>query len=120
MQADLRAFLQVLEQHGKLLRLRRLVDPRTELAALILEAERRHQAVLFEHVTGSNLPCVANVVGDREMLGLALNVPPEEVVSTFLSRSQQRIRPIRRDSGPVQEVVESGDEVDVRKLPLVV
>lgn len=120
MQADLRAFLQVLEQHGKLLRLRRLVDPRTELAALILEAERRHQAVLFESVTGSNLPCVANVVGDREMLGLALNVPPEEVVSTFLSRSQQRIRPIRRDSGPVQEVVESGDEVDVRKLPLVV
>lgn len=120
MQADLRAFLQVLEQHGKLLRLPRPVHPRTELAALITEAERRGQAVLFESVAGSAIPCVANVVGDRTMLGLALGVRPEAVVPTFLARSRQRIPPVVVGDAPVQEVVRTGEDVDLRRLPLVV
>lgn len=120
MQADLRAFLQVLEQHGKLLRLPRPVRPHTELAALIIEAERRGQAVLFESVAGSAIPCVANVVGDRTMLGLALGCQPEEVVSAVLARSRQRIPPLVVGDAPVQEVVHTGEDVDLRRLPLVV
>ncbi len=120
MQPDLRAFLKVLEQNGRLLRLSRAVHPHTEIAALILQAQQRHQAVLFENVIGSPMPVVSNVVGDRGMLGLALGVPPKDAVTTFLARSRRRIPPVMVDDAPVQEVVQVGDDVDLRSLSLVV
>ncbi len=120
MQSDLRSFLDVLERHGRLVRLSRAVHPHTQAAALIFEAQERHQAVLFENVVGSTMPVVANVVGDRESLALALGVPPEEVVPTFLARSRQRIPPVLVNAAPVQEVVQTGEQVDLRRLPLVV
>ncbi len=120
MQADLRSFLASLNEHGKLLRLTRPVDPRTQLAELILLAERRGQAVLFENVAGAAVPCVANVVGDRDMLGLALGVPGQDVLHTFMARSQHRLPPVLVRDAPVQEVVRQGDQVDLGQLPLAV
>src|SRR5262249_24864491 len=120
MQADLRSHLALLERHGKLVRVPRSVDPATELAALIIEAEQRRQAILFESVRGSAMPCVANVVGDRAMMGLGLGVPPDAAVATFLERSQRRIPPVVVREAPVQEVVQTGDAVDLRRLPLIV
>lgn len=120
MQPDMRAFLNTLEQNGRLVRLPRPVNPRAELAALIFEAQKHHQAVLFEKVAGSTMPVAANLVGDRVMLALALGVQPNEAVSTFLERSRQRIPPMIVDDAPVQEVVRLGNGVDLRRLPLVI
>src|SRR5439155_3542031 len=120
MQADLRACLARLEAHERLLRVRRPVDPRTELAALITEAERRGRAILFESVVGSTMPVVANVVGGRRLLALGLGVPPEALVPTFLEWSRRRIPPVVVGDAPVQEVVRTGADVDLRGLPLVV
>ena len=120
MQPDLRAFLEVLERHGKLVRLTRPVHPHTELGALVIEAERRGRAVLFETVQGSPMRVAANVAGDRAMLSLALGVEPRAAVPTFLERSRRRIPPVTVTGAPVQEVVLTGDQVDVRGLPLVV
>jgi UbiD family decarboxylase len=120
MQPDLRSHLALLERHGKLVHVPRPVDPGTELAALIIEAERRRQAILFESVRGSAMPCVANVVGDRTMLGLALGVPSEGAVATFLERSRRRIpAAVVGGEAPVQEVVQTGDAIDLRRLPLI-
>jgi 2,5-furandicarboxylate decarboxylase 1 len=118
MAADLRSFLETLEQHGKLLRLRKPVDPARQLAELIFMAQERGQAVLFESVVGSAWPCVANVVGDRTMLGLALGVAPEAAVAAFGARSRERRPPVLVSQAPVQEVVQRGQEVDLRQLPL--
>jgi 2,5-furandicarboxylate decarboxylase 1 len=120
MQGDLRAFLDVLDRHGRLVRLSRTVHPHTELGALVIEAERRGQAVLFESVEGSATRVVANVVGDRTMLALALGVEPGEAVPAFLERSRRRIPPALVGKAPAQDIVQTGDEVDVRRLPLVV
>jgi 2,5-furandicarboxylate decarboxylase 1 len=119
-QPDLRDFLAILEGHGKLLRVPRPVDPRTELAALILEAERRGRAVRFDAVRDATMPVVANVVGDRSMLALALGVPPEDAVATFAARAARRIPPLLVTDAPVKEVVHVGPDVDLRRLPLVV
>ena len=102
MQPDLRSHLALLEQHGKLVRVSRPVDPGTELAALIIEAERRGQAVLFESVRDSAMPCVANVVGDHAMVGLGLGVPPETAVAAFLERSRRRVPPVVVQNAPAQ------------------
>jgi 2,5-furandicarboxylate decarboxylase 1 len=120
MQADLRSFLALLQEHGKLIRLTRPVDPRTQLAELIFLAERRRQAVLFEAVTSAGVPCVANVIGDREMLGLALGVRPEDILPTYRARSQQPIPPVIVRQAPVQEVVRRGAEIDLGRLPLAI
>jgi 2,5-furandicarboxylate decarboxylase 1 len=120
MQPDLRAFLDVLDRHDRLVRLSRTVHPHTELGALVIEAERRGQAVLFESVEGSAMRVVANVVGDRTMLALALGVEPGEAVPAFLERSRRRIPPALAGKAPAQDIVLTGDEVDVRRLPLVV
>ncbi len=120
MQSDLRAFVDLLDRDGRLLRLTRAVHAHTELAALILQAQQRHQAVLFENVVDSSMPVVANVVGDRAMLGLALGVRPEQAVTTFLARSRQRIPPVMVADSPAQEVVHLNEDVDLGRLPLVV
>jgi UbiD family decarboxylase len=120
MQADLRTFLDILERHGRLARLSRPVHPHTEIGALVLEAERRGQAVLFESVRGSAMRAVGNVVGDRTMLALALGVAPGEAVPAFLERSRRRLPPTLVAEAPVRDVVLTGDAVDVRGLPLVV
>jgi UbiD family decarboxylase len=120
MQPDLREFLGILERHAKLLRVPRPVDPRTELAALILEAERRGRAIRFDQVRGSGMPVVANVVGDRAMLALALDTPTDQVVATFAARAARRIPPVLVPHGPVKEVVLAGADVDLRRLPQIV
>ena len=120
MQPDLRSHLALLERHGKLLRVPRSVDPGTELAALIIAAEQQRRAVLFESIRGSVMPCVANVVGDRAMVGLGLGVPPETAVAAFLERSRRRVPPVVVQNAPAQEVVHTGGTVDLRRLPLIV
>jgi UbiD family decarboxylase len=120
MQPDLRTFLDVLARHDRLLRLSRPVDPHTELGALVLEAERRGRAVLFESVRGSAMRVVGNIVGDRTTLALGLGVDTGAAVPAFLERSRRRLPPVLVGDAPVQEVVATGDRVDVRRLPLVV
>jgi UbiD family decarboxylase len=120
MQADLRSFLGQLESRGLLLRLSKPADPRREVGELMLQADRRRQAVLFERLVDSPLSCVANIAGTREMLGLALGVDARDVLPTFIERSRQRLEPRLVSSAPVQADVRVGDEADLRRLPLVV
>jgi 2,5-furandicarboxylate decarboxylase 1 len=120
MQPDMRSFIKLLDEHGKLLRLTRPVDPAAELGELILQAQQRGKAVLFESVKESSMPCVANIVGSREMLGLALGIPPGKAVPHFLERSTQRVEPVIVESGPAQEVVQLGDDVNLRRFPQIV
>jgi UbiD family decarboxylase len=120
MQADLRSFLAVLEARGLLLRIRRPVDPHTELATLVTQAERRGQAILFEAVARSTTRVTANVVGGRTLLALGLGLAPSALVPTFLARSRERIAPVIVGDAPVQEVVETGRDVDLRRLPLAI
>ena len=119
MPADLRTFLRLLEGHGRLQRLTKPVDPATEVAALMMEADRRRQAVLFESVKGSEIPCVANIVGGRELLSLGLGVEPGKAVRYFLGKLNERIPSVTVADGPVQEVVKTGGEVDLNEFPLV-
>ncbi len=63
----MRDYLQQLARDGELLEINRPVDPRHELAAVTLAAQRRgHQALRFNQVIGSALPVVTNLYTDRE------------------------------------------------------
>ena len=120
MPRDLRSFLAELAERDLLVRVTREVDPATEAARLMDDAERGGVAVLFERVRGSELPLVYNLVGSRAALGVAVGVEPREAARRFREALAARVEPVRVDDAPVQEVVATGDDADLRSLPLVV
>ncbi|MDQ7029557.1 MAG: menaquinone biosynthesis decarboxylase [Ardenticatenia bacterium] len=74
----LRSFIQVLERHGELVRVRVPVSPEleiTEITDRVSKAPPEHnKALLFEHVTGSDVPLLINMFGSKKRIELALNV----------------------------------------------
>lgn len=62
---ELRRLTAELEARGQLLRVRRTVDPRFEVSAVIRAVQKGpNLPVLFEHVQGSRFPVLSNVLGD--------------------------------------------------------
>ena len=118
---DLRAFLELAERRGDLLHLSQPVDPETEAGALLIELERRGKVGLFERVTGREGRLVGNLLGRRDLLAAALGVDIDDVVSTYQARLGCRV-PVQRFAGapPVQEVVLTGEDADLTKLPIIV
>jgi 2,5-furandicarboxylate decarboxylase 1 len=120
---DLRHFLRLLEERAPEL-LRRVtaeVDPRWELSAVQkrLQEEGALPVLLYERVAGHEMPVVVNVFATKAHLALALECPPHEVVERFAEAQDGRIAPREIASGPVKDVVLTGAEADLRRLPLV-
>jgi 2,5-furandicarboxylate decarboxylase 1 len=121
MPLDLRSFLDLADTHASLLRLSRPVDPELEAGALLRELERQDQIGLFEHISGREGRLVGNLLGRRDLLALAMQIEPTELVAEFGRRMTQRVQPQRIDGlAPVQEVVLEGDDCDLARLPLIV
>ncbi|MEA3588045.1 4-hydroxy-3-polyprenylbenzoate decarboxylase [Pseudidiomarina sp. 1APP75-27a] len=140
---DLRDFMALLEARGELKRIQLEVDPyleMTEIADRTLKAGG--PALLFENVKGHSIPVLANLFGTPERVALgmgqesvaalrdvgkllaflkepeppkgfrdALNLLP--VYKKVLSMSPKQLK-----KAPCQDVVMSGDEVDLTKLPI--
>ena len=86
---------------------------------LMRNLELRGLAGLFTSVRGSSASLVYNLLGTREMLGLALACAPEQVRGRFGEALAARREPVRVENAPVQEIVERHDDADLRRLPLV-
>ncbi|MGM0629570.1 MAG: 4-hydroxy-3-polyprenylbenzoate decarboxylase [Pseudomonadota bacterium] len=140
---DLRDFIALLEERGELKRIQQEIDPYleiTEISDRTLKAQG--PALLFENVKGHDMPVLANLFGtpDRVALGMgqesvtalrdvgkllaflkepeppkgfrdALNLLPK--YKKVLSMSPKSIK-----KAPCQQVIMSGDEVDLTKLPI--
>ena len=140
---DLRDFIALLEQRGDLKRIQVEVDPyleMTEISDRTLKAGG--PALLFENVKGHSVPVLANLFGTPERVALgmgqesvealrdvgkllaflkepeppkgfrdALNLLP--VYKKVLSMSPKQLK-----KAPCQEVVLSGEQVDLTQLPI--
>ncbi|WP_287817899.1 4-hydroxy-3-polyprenylbenzoate decarboxylase [Idiomarina sp.] len=140
---DLRDFIALLEERGELKRIQQEIDPYleiTEISDRTLKAEG--PALLFENVKGHDMPVLANLFGTPERVALgmgqesvtalrdvgkllaflkepeppkgfrdALNLLPK--YKKVLSMSPKSIK-----KAPCQQVVMSGDDVDLTKLPI--
>jgi 2,5-furandicarboxylate decarboxylase 1 len=123
---DLRGYLRFLaEQHpDQLYHVTREVDPRFEATALLaqLERQQRFPVVIFDRVKGSPFPVVTNVHASFQRLAMALGLPPDATVRDFTReygrREDRPIPPVVVPTGPVKEVVLTGDQVDLFQLPL--
>lgn len=111
---SLRAFLSDLEQTGELHRVRRAVDPKFELGA-VLDLRRSGPAQRFETVAGSEFPVVGNVLNSRDRIARAFGVPRSELQDFMLHALRSPVAPVMTGSAPAQEVVHE-HAIDLPKL----
>ena len=96
--SDMRGLIELLEDRGDLLRIKKRVSAKFELAAIIKKVQdTTGQAVLFEDVDGK-MGAVANLYGGRDKLANLFDVSPEEVAFTLGDRGA---------GAPVKPVVSS-------------
>jgi 2,5-furandicarboxylate decarboxylase 1 len=84
--SDLHGFLYLLEQHNDLLKINKEVSPKFEIAAISHKLDRK-QAVLFEHVEGSGISVVTNVLGTRKRFSLAIGTDEPAMIHSHILES---------------------------------
>ncbi|MDI6708642.1 MAG: UbiD family decarboxylase [Candidatus Thermoplasmatota archaeon] len=76
---SLREFVNVLDEKGLLVKIKKPVDIKYEIATLMKMLDGK--PVLFEQVKNFKMPVVANVCSTRELIALGLGVSKNELVS---------------------------------------
>lgn len=99
------------------------VDPDFEVTALVDHLEKdqlypNFPAVLFQAVGDSRIPLLINLHGSYERLARSIDSEVRTMVAEYADREGAPIAPVRVPSGPAQEVVLTGDDVDLGILPL--
>ena len=120
--ADFRGFLDFLEKKDQLLRVQREVDTRFDIAAGIRKvSDTDGPALLYENIKDyPGWRVAAGVFATRKLLALALEVPEEKMLEHYQQLEQRSLPAQEVTAGPVQEVVISGDEVDLSQLPIAI
>jgi 4-hydroxy-3-polyprenylbenzoate decarboxylase len=137
---DLSEFVAALEADGDLVRVSREVSPKLEIAEIADRAVKGDgPALLFENVAGSSMPVAINLFASRRRMLRALGLagwdewdsrleplldpkPPEGLLQKLKTIPRitelAQVFPKNVRSAPCQEVVETGDSVDLAKLPV--
>ena len=140
---DLRDFIAQLEQRGELVRVTTEVDPvleMTEIADRTLRAGG--PAILFENPKGFSTPVLANLFGTTQRVALGMGQedvsalrevgkllaflkepePPKGLKDAFsklpIFKQVLNMSPKLVKKAPCQDVIFSGDEVDLTRLPI--
>ncbi|HWH05814.1 MAG TPA: menaquinone biosynthesis decarboxylase [Gaiellaceae bacterium] len=138
--ADLREWIRLLEREGELVRVTAEVDPDLEITEIVDRTVKAGgPALLFENPKGSRHPLLINQFGTERRMALGFGVerldelgervadvlelqPPAGIMDKL--RGLQKLKSIAGSgprtvrSGPCQEVVLTGDDVDLGLLPV--
>ncbi|SVD10488.1 uncharacterized protein METZ01_LOCUS363342, partial [marine metagenome] len=94
------------------------------MPAVISRLEKQGKAYLFEHVKGSEFPVVGGLLNSAERLALALQRPSpdtvthSEIAELLATATHSPIAYEVVDNGPVKEVINIGDAIDLQKIPV--
>lgn len=140
---DLRDFIKQLEAIGELKRIQTPVSPRlemTEICDRVLRAEG--PALLFENVPGYSMPVLGNLFGTPRRVAMGMGAesvsalreigkllaylkepePPKGLRDAWekwpILKNVLNMAPKVRSSGPCQEVVWEGADVDLARVPV--
>ena len=138
--ADLRQWLALLEREGELVRVGAEVDPDLEITEINDRVVKSGgPALLFENPKGSRHPLLINQFGTERRMCMAFDAPSLDAVAAKVQdviemqppeglaeklrglkklKSIADSRPKTVRSGPCQEIVLTGDEVDLDRLPI--
>jgi 4-hydroxy-3-polyprenylbenzoate decarboxylase len=139
---DLHEFVAYLERRKQLKRIKTSVSNDleiTEITDRVSKSRDKNYALLFENVQGFDIPVLINALGTEERMSWALGLNnlnelrdrmaglvkpevPEGIFDKFRKLGELsevvRYRPKTVGAGPCQELVLTGDQVDLGKLPI--
>lgn len=116
---DLRQFMDVLERDGDLLRVSQEVDRRFEISGYIRRtSDAQGPALLFENVKGSDIPVLGGLYSSRRLMLKALEATEDNAVDSYLAAMKNLAAPKRVPTGPCKEVVHTGKDVSLDRLPI--
>ena len=122
MSQDLRSFVAAYERAspGEVVRIAEPVSIEHDVMAVVLEYERRRRwpVLLFEKVTGYDIPIVCNVVASRRALACALGVDERSLAGEYARRIMEHQKPVVVADPPFRRRVVTGDAVDLDALPI--
>ncbi len=120
---DVRSFCEALEKTGDLVKVKEEVDWDLEMGAITRRlCETRGPAVLFENVKDYPDWRVLGIpVAHERRLAVAMGLSPDthlrDLMEEYEKRAENKIAPVIVDSGPCQENVIMGDDVNLFDLP---
>src|SRR2546430_3611321 len=129
MAQDLRTYLdELVNAHPEQLKIVDAeVDPVFEAAAMVHKTQNDSRypgfpAVLFRNIKGSAVPCLLNLHGTYERLALSIGTDVHGMVAEYSKREGKAVptTQVPSSKAPVQEVVFTGDDIDLTKFPLLV
>jgi UbiD family decarboxylase len=105
---NIRQLLDRWERSGQLLRIRREVDPRFELGAVVKSVKGR-QPLLFQKVKGYPDPMAAGLGGSKELIADSMDITPAELLPRLIAAIVSPIPTRLVEQAPVHEkVITSG------------
>lgn len=129
MPKDLRTYLDTLLKHHpeQLKIVEDEVDPEFEATAIVDKIERDERypgfpAVLFKNIKGSDVPLLLNLHGTYPRVALSIDSDVQNMVTEYGKREGSPIPPkeVPSEQAPVHEVVWTGDDIDITRLPFLV
>jgi 4-hydroxy-3-polyprenylbenzoate decarboxylase len=140
MYTDLHSFIAELERRGELIRIKEPVSHDLEVTEIADRLVKKNgPALLFENVPGKQFPLAIGLYGTRKRMALALGVEDLDDIGNRIRslldvklgggliglasnlpklKELAALPPKRVRSGPVQEIIWRGNEVDLHKLPI--
>src|SRR5712692_6076548 len=122
MPQDLRSYLELIKQNHPedFLVVSREVDPAFEITAITVKLEqeaKRRPILLFDKVKGTKFPVLTNLHAGRSRLATAIHAKPEAMQRVYLRAMEKPIQPKVVTKAPVKDVILTGDQIDLYKLP---
>jgi UbiD family decarboxylase len=122
MSQDLRSFVGAYERAhpDEVVRIVEPVSIAHDVMAIVLEYERRRRypILLFEKVTGHDIPIVANVVASRRALAFALRVEERALAAEYARRIKESVKPVVVADPPFRARGVTGAAVNLEALPV--
>lgn len=111
---NLRDFLAKLEKEGKLVRIKKEVSVKYEIANIMYSLDE--QPVLFENVKGYDSPIFAGITSNRDIIAEGLGTTKDKLLSKLVDALRNPTEPEMVDKAPCHEVIIK--DPDLSKLPL--
>jgi 2,5-furandicarboxylate decarboxylase 1 len=116
---DLREFLTVLKEAGELLDISRPIALKYDVAKALAKSNAVQGPALMFKATGTAFPLVAGLYATRKRAMLAFDATEAAIHDKVLNAINNPIGPIDFNGAPpCQDVVLTGDQVDVTRLPV--
>lgn len=111
----LRRFVEKLIDAGEVM----IHENPVSLADLSARVDETPKASLFKQVGQERFEMIAAVSGSRKRLAMAFGVDESQVIAEYTRRmaNPQKVVEVRSEDAPVHQVVKTGDDIDLMKLP---